>query len=60
MGHAGFEMAVDLMFGDQVFDQRLGVFAQRPEPLSVLHAQHLLKRVLIHPLAAAQLPAIAA
>ena len=53
-------MTVDPVRGDQVFDQCLGVFAIVPKRARQIFSSHLLKLFLIHPLPAAQLPAIAA
>ena len=59
MGHARLQMTVDGVPGDQPLDQRLGILAQLPEPAGLIHAHQLFQRVLLHPLTAAQLPAIA-
>ena len=49
--HTGFDLAIDLVFRDQGFDQCLGLFPQIPKLFRVIGAQHLFQRELVHTLA---------
>ena len=58
-GDARFQVAVDLMLGDQGFHQILGLFAQGPEMGGILLPHHLFQRFLVLTLTGAKLAAVA-
>ena len=57
--HPGLEVTLNLMFGDQAFDQRFGLFAHAPQFGGMIGPKHLFQTVLFDALATAQLAAIA-
>ena len=59
MGDAGFEVAGDIMLGNQAFGDVLGLFGKCPEFVRILFADQRLERILFHALAGAELSAVA-
>ena len=57
-GDAGFQVAFDSVPPDQVTDQILGLFSQRPQVAGVVRTHHSFQRLLVLPLARSQLPAV--